>query len=173
MKAGWLVTTAGVVLFSAAAWAADYQGWAKVEIFEPINGGIAGLQARIATNNFPDGVTFINSLYWSRNPAADNYGARISGFITPTETADYVFFVAADDNTSLYLSTDFSVANLKLVAADQGWQDSRIWTGPGGASSGADTGTSLCGAATTLDLRHWPRTASSGWVPLKTARISF
>ena len=137
-KTAWLVAASGVLL-STAAWAADYPGWAKVEIYEPINGGIAGVQSRIATNNFPDGVTFVNSLFWSRNPAADNYGARISGFLTPAETADYVFFVAADDNTSLYLSTDSTAANLKLVAADQGWQNSRTWVGPGGASSGAGT----------------------------------
>src|SRR5262245_38544131 len=140
IKAGLLATTAAGMLLGATTWGADYPGWVKVEIFEGINGGIAGLQSSAKfTNNQPDLVTFIDSLYYSRNPAADNYGARISGFITPTEAADYVFFVAADDNTSLYLSTDSSPANLKLVAADQGWQDSRVWTGPGGASSGGGT----------------------------------
>lgn len=138
IKARWFVATS-TVLLGAALQAADYPGWAKVEIFTPINGGIAGVKARIATNNFPDAVTFINSLYWSRNPGADNYGARISGFITPAETADYVFFVAADDNMSLYLSTDSTAASLKLIAADQGWQNSRTWVGPGGASSGDGT----------------------------------
>lgn len=131
---------AGVILLGATAWAADYPGYVKVENFDGITGGIAGLTASAKyTNNQPDFVTFVNSLYYSRNPGADNYGSRISGFITPTETADYVFFVAADDSTSLYLSTDSSAANLRLIAADQGWQDSRTWTGVGGTSSGAGT----------------------------------
>lgn len=140
IKTGWLVTAAGAVLLSATAWAADYPGYVKVENFDGVTGGIAGLQASSKfINNQPDSITFVNSLYYSRNPGADNYGSRLSGFIIPQETADYVFFVAADDNTSLYLSTDSSPANLKLIAADQGWQDSRVWTGPGGTSSGAGT----------------------------------
>lgn len=135
----WFAAIAGGALFGMAASAADYPGWIKIEIYTPINGGVAGVKERIRTNNFPDLVTFVDRLYWSRSPAADNYGARLSGFITPTETADYVFFCASDDNMDLYLSTDSTAANLKLIAADQGWQDSRTWTGPGGASSGAGT----------------------------------
>lgn len=132
--------TGGAVLVTAVAWAADYPGYVKVENFDNITGGIAGLMASAKfTNNQPDSVTFVNSLYYSRNPGVDNYGSRLSGFIVPQETADYVFFVAADDSTSLYLSTDSSPANLKLVAADQGWQNSRDWTGPGGTSSGEGT----------------------------------
>ncbi len=139
-KAGLLVAIAGGVLLSATAWSAEYPGYAKVENFDNVTGGIAGLQASAKfINNQPDSVTFISSLYYSRTPGADNYGSRISGFIVPHETADYVFFVAADDSTSLYLSTDSSPANLKLVAADQGWQNSRTWTGPGGETSGAGT----------------------------------
>lgn len=140
MKVGRLVAIMGGVLIGVAAWAADYPGYVKVENFDGISGGIAGLKAAAKyINNQPDSVTFVNSLYYSRSPAADNYGSRISGFIIPSETSDYVFFVAADDNTSLYLSTDSSAANLKLVAADQGWQNSRTWVGLGGESSGAGT----------------------------------
>ncbi|HVY71990.1 MAG TPA: hypothetical protein VHH73_18805, partial [Verrucomicrobiae bacterium] len=36
----------------------------------------------------------------------ENYFARFSGWITPTETADYYFFVKSDDASRLYLSTD-------------------------------------------------------------------
>lgn len=139
-RTGWLTATLAPILLGMAVGAADYQGWVKVENFDNVTGGIAGLQSHPKfTNNQPDSVTFVDTLYYSRTPGADNYGSRISGYITPTETAAYVFFVAADDNTSLYLSTDSSPANLKLVAADQGWQNSRVWTGPGGESSGAGT----------------------------------
>src|SRR5438552_6875308 len=141
--ANWMVATATGVLFSAAAWAADveYPGFVKVENFDGINNGdIASLTAAAKyIANRPDSVTFVDSLYYSRTPGADNYGSRISGYLIPQETAEYVFFVAADDSTSLYLSTDATPANLKLIAADQGWQNSRTWTGVGGASSGAGT----------------------------------
>ncbi len=143
VKAGCLAATAAAVLFSVAAWAADYPGYIKVENFDGITASLAGLKSAAKfTNNQPDSVLFTNSLFYSRNPAVDNHGSRISGFLTPTETADYVFFVAADDSTYLYLSTDSTPANLKLVAADQGWQNTRAWTGPGlGDSDSAAVGT--------------------------------
>jgi hypothetical protein len=141
IKAGRLVAITGGMLITASIWAADYPGYVKVENFDGIAGGnVADLTAAAKyISNQPDAVSFVNSLYYSRNPGADTYGSRISGFIIPRETAEYVFFVAADDSTSLYLSTDSSAANLKLIAADQGWQDSRTWTGVGGTSSGAGT----------------------------------
>ena len=41
----------------------------------------------------------------------ENYMARISGFITPTETADYYFFVASDDASRVYLSPNETAPN--------------------------------------------------------------
>ncbi len=142
IKAGWQATTAAGILFGMAAWAANYPGYVKVENFDNINGGnVADLTAstKYASNEWDSVILTNASLYYSRVPGADNYGSRISGYIIPQETADYVFFVAADDSTSLYLSTDSSPANLKLIAADQGWQNSRTWVGVGGTSSGDGT----------------------------------
>lgn len=138
MKAAWLVAAA--TMLNVAAWAADieYPGFIKVENFDNIAGDPVEnlLAAAKYTNNQPDSVTFLNSLYWARNPAQDNYGSRITGFITPAETAAYVFFIASDNNSWLYLSTDSTPANLKFIAADQGWQNARTWTGPGGMDAG-------------------------------------
>src|SRR5262245_31567468 len=93
-----LLSIAAGVLINLAAGAADYPGYVKVENFDNITGGIAGLRASAKfTNNQPDSVTFANSLYYSRTPGADNYGSRLSGYIVPKETAEYIFFVAADD----------------------------------------------------------------------------
>ena len=41
----------------------------------------------------------------------EHYLARISGFITPTETADYYFFLSSDDGSRLYLSKDETLPN--------------------------------------------------------------
>jgi hypothetical protein len=35
----------------------------------------------------------------------NDYAQRISGYFTPNETTDYVFFVATDDDSDLFLST--------------------------------------------------------------------
>jgi hypothetical protein len=63
---------------------------------------------------------------------AENFSAQMKGYFTPATTGDYVFFGAADDSMSMFLSTDDTPANLHLILADIGWQNSREWTGGGG-----------------------------------------
>src|SRR5687768_1544764 len=134
-KTQWLVA-AMAALLGLASHAADitYEGTAKVERFDNVTGGLNGLITNPKyTGNQPDNVKFLsNGLFYDLEPNLDAFGARITGWITPTEDADYVFFVAADDSAAFYLSTDSTAANLKLIAADVGWQNAREWTGPGG-----------------------------------------
>jgi|GEM_PF-2154963 len=142
-KAAWLVATA--VTLNVTAWAAniDYPGWLKVENFDALPAGDNNITGLTSTPKYianqPDSITFVPTAHWARPGGLNDYGSRVTGFLIPVETADYVFFVAADDSTSLYLSTDATPANLKLVAADQGWQNMRAWTGVGGSSSDAGT----------------------------------
>jgi len=58
----------------------------------------------------------------------DNYVNRVSGWWTPTVTGKYVFYVAADDDTDVYLSTDATPANKVLIAQEQDWNGTRAWT---------------------------------------------
>lgn len=60
------------------------------------------------------------------------YVDRVDGFFIPTVTTNYVFLMSADNDGYLYLSTDSDPSNRKMIAADVGWQNSRVWTGPGG-----------------------------------------
>ena len=137
-KAKWLVAVAAA-LFGVASQAAEitYQGIAKVERFDNVTGGLNGLIGNAKyTGNQPDDIKFLeNGLFYDLEGALDNFGARITGWITPTEEADYVFYVSADDSCAFYLSTDADPANLKLIAADVGWQGTRVWTGPGGSDA--------------------------------------
>jgi hypothetical protein len=66
------------------------------------------------------------------NYVAGNYVDRIDGFFIPTVTTNYVFFMCADNDGYLYLSTDLDPMNRKMIAADVGWQNTAEWTGPGG-----------------------------------------
>jgi hypothetical protein len=135
IKSKWLVATMAALL-GLSSHAADitYEGMAKVERFDNVTGGLNGLITNPKyTGNQPDNIKFLSSgLFYDLEGALDGFGARITGWITPTEDADYVFFVAADDSAAFYLSTDSTAANLKLIAADVGWQNTREWTGPGG-----------------------------------------
>jgi hypothetical protein len=56
----------------------------------------------------------------NNNPAfgslGDNYGDSVSGWITPTVSGAYTFFLAGDDYSELFLSTDSTTANAQLIA---------------------------------------------------------
>ena len=46
----------------------------------------------------------------------DNYGDVVSGWIMPTVSGDYTFFLSSDDQAALYLSTDANPANASQIA---------------------------------------------------------
>jgi hypothetical protein len=48
----------------------------------------------------------------------ENYGARISGFITPAQSGDYELFLRSDDSSQLFLSPDEDPANLVQIAEE-------------------------------------------------------
>ena len=52
----------------------------------------------------PDDVRLLSGID-TPNGYADNYGARVSGFIIPAETASYNFFIRSDDASQFFLST--------------------------------------------------------------------
>jgi hypothetical protein len=70
---------------------------------------------------------------------ADNYGTRIHGFLTPAETGSYTFWIASDDNSELWLSSDANPANQQKIAGVPGLTDSRQWDKYSEQRSGAIT----------------------------------
>src|SRR5690242_6850952 len=48
----------------------------------------------------------------------DNWGQRISGVFIPATTGDYVFFCTSDDDGDLFLSTDASPSNKRIIAQE-------------------------------------------------------
>jgi hypothetical protein len=72
---------------------------------------------------------------------ADNYAQRVSGFFIPAQSGDYVFFVASDDDSDLFLSTDENPANKRLIAQETQWSNQRLWsnTGDGTTTAGDPT----------------------------------
>jgi len=54
------------------------------------------------------------------NDSHEAYGALIEGYVTPTETGSYRFFLASDDASQLFVSTDDKEANLEQVAEQTG-----------------------------------------------------
>ena len=57
----------------------------------------------------------------------NNYGVRIRGYILPTTTGNYTFYVAGDDNTDLFLSTNNLPENKSRIAYHTDWTNYRQW----------------------------------------------
>ncbi len=51
---------------------------------------------------------------------ADSFGARISGWITPTESGQYRFFIRSDDSSRFYLSANATASGANLIAWENG-----------------------------------------------------
>ena len=58
---------------------------------------------------------------------ADNYGTRLRGSITAPATGDYTFWIASDDNSELWLSTNDNPVNKLKIASVLNYTDSRQW----------------------------------------------
>ncbi|MBM3821663.1 MAG: hypothetical protein FJ404_02035, partial [Verrucomicrobia bacterium] len=103
------------------------QGVLKWEAYTGIGG--TAIDALTGDAKYPDNADEVRVIGRAEGPTGygDNYGARISGFLTPSETADYVFFLSADDNAQLFLSTDDKPANAKLIATEPQWNGERQW----------------------------------------------
>ena len=93
-----------------------------------ING--AAVDDLTGNGNFPDHPSGSDSLTAFEAPVnwADNYGTRIHGYLTPTVSGQYRFYIASDDGGALWLSTDGNAANRVRIAHVPGWSSSRQWT---------------------------------------------
>ena len=110
-------------------------GLLSIREYHGIGGGALG--ALFSNAKFPDSPdvsTFATYFEWPNSgdievpPASnirDNYGWSMMGYIYPPETGEYIFALATDDNSQLWLSTDESPANAKLIASQGGWQPVR------------------------------------------------
>ena len=81
----------------------------------------------------PNVVRYLPSFEVPINQAA-NFAERVSAIFTPAVSGNYVFFISADDDADLFLSTDATPANKKLMAQEPGWSTSRQWTASAGGS---------------------------------------
>ncbi|HEX8316629.1 MAG TPA: right-handed parallel beta-helix repeat-containing protein, partial [Flavisolibacter sp.] len=67
------------------------------------------------------------TIFESRQDAADQYGARVRGYICPPYDGAYTFFIAGDDATELWLSTNDDPSLKKKIAYSLNWTGFREW----------------------------------------------
>ena len=94
----------------------EAQGVITRKLFTGISGAaVSNLTGAAKFPNAPDAVDWPAAFEAMPN-AADNYGLQFAGYVYPPATGDYVFFIAADDQAALYLSSDANPANKALLA---------------------------------------------------------
>jgi hypothetical protein len=77
----------------------------------------------------PDETRFLTS-FDSGTLLGEDYGAQIHGWLLPRKSGDYTFWLASDDDSELFLSTDSTPVNMERIAyvdrytAPYQWYDS-------------------------------------------------
>ena len=66
--------------------------------------------------NSPPSETKTLSTFESARDIADDYGARIRGYVCVPESGEYTFWIASNDRSELWLSTDASPVNKVRIA---------------------------------------------------------
>lgn len=98
------------------------------EVYTGINGtSIADLTSTPSFPASPALEDLLTNYFEAPTDWADNYGTRVRGLIIPPQTGNYIFWIASDDNSQLYLSTDDSPNSKRLIASVNSWTSSRQW----------------------------------------------
>ena len=77
--------------------------------------------------NNPNSTTY-QAIFETPTDSADNYGQKLSGYLRAPDTGSYTFWIASDDGSELWLSTDSNPANKVKIAYTLDFTNSRQWT---------------------------------------------
>ena len=162
-----LALAAGVAWLQAAA-PASPQGCITARTFLDIGSGtaVADLTGNAKFPDSPDIVEYPTyfEMYATGNdlvpPPADVYnnsGGQIVGYFYADFTGEFIFWIASDDASNLYLSTDSDPASKKLIAQETGYSGVRSWEAVGGGTSTVEAKNS-----STFTGTEWPTKNASG-----------
>ena len=128
-----MFSATGIVTVLAAT---EYPGYLKYQVLP----GLSRMDV-VGGNYAAANITRVSALTNFDAPAnwSDNYASRISGYFIPPADGNYVFFIAADDDADLYLSTDSEPANCRLIAQEVSWSPRNGWVGTGSSQKRSDT----------------------------------
>jgi hypothetical protein len=83
---------------------------------------------------------------------ADNYGTRIRGYLHPVTTGTYYFYIASDDASELWLSTNDNPANAVKICQVSNWVNAYQWDSSAEQKSSAKT--LVAGQVYYIEARH-------------------
>lgn len=99
------------------------------EVYTGVSGGnISDLTSHWKYPNSPDSTNWVTDLFEAQINIGDDYGQRMRGYIVPPQTGSYTFWIASDDHSELWISTNAApLTNLVRVAYLYDWANSREW----------------------------------------------
>jgi uncharacterized membrane protein len=77
-------------------------------------------------NEAPDGAEVVGA-FEGPSDWADGYGSRLRGYVVPPLTGSYTFWIASDDGSELWLSSDSTRGKKALVCKVDGYTSPREW----------------------------------------------
>ena len=94
-----------------------------------------GTRGSVESGSVPP-ATFIDvrSTLDDRGGYGDNYAQRVSGWFKAPVTDSYIFWVASDDDADVFLSTDSTPANKRIICQENGWSGALSWVDAGGGN---------------------------------------
>lgn len=86
--------------------------------------------AKVSDIPLTTGPSFVDELTVFETPQniGINYATRVRGYICPPASGDYIFWIASNDHSELWLSTDDEDENRQRIAYVTGATDYRQWT---------------------------------------------
>lgn len=95
---------------------------------------VSSLTSNTAYPNSPAGAQYLTRLEAQSN-WGDSYGSRIRGYLEPSQTGSYVFWIAADETAELWLSSDALPQHKSKIAYVLAATNPRQWTSYAGQQS--------------------------------------
>jgi hypothetical protein len=144
-----LASTSAVAKLTVNTATIAYTNGVKIERFlgfvraDAENGNVGPANSvRVSTENGSASPLVYSGLENLPNDNINNYVERVSGWFIPPTTGNYVFFLASDDDSDLFLSTDSTPLNKQLIAQESNWCNPREWA-DAGTTNITDAGGSL------------------------------
>jgi hypothetical protein len=113
-------TVAGKVL---REWWTNIPGWT-----------VADLRNDPRFPDHPTGAAYLDAFEGPVN-WGDNYGSRLRGWLKPPQSGSYRFWIASQDNSELWLSTDTNPINAVKIAGVNSWTGVYEWGKESGQKS--------------------------------------
>jgi hypothetical protein len=106
------------------------------EVWNGLSGtAITDLTGAAAYPSAPSTSTVLTTGFEAPSSIGDNYGQRLGGWFIPPASGGYVFAIASDDASQLWLSTTASSAQAVKIAEVTGYTNAREWTKYAGQTS--------------------------------------